>query len=172
MMTTTSKATTPPAPDANKRRMTIERSYKASIEDVWELWTTDEGIESWWGPEGFSVKVRKLDLRPGGELKYAMTATAPEQIDFMKRAGMPLTTETQVKYTEVVPHQRLGYTTVADFIPGMKPYDVETTVEFHASAQGVRMVLTFDAMHDETWTQRQRMGHESQLRKLDQVLAK
>ncbi len=62
-----------------KRRITIERTYKAPIEDVWELWTTKDGIESWWGPEGFTVKVHKLDLRPGGELRYAMIATAPER---------------------------------------------------------------------------------------------
>ncbi len=36
-----------------KRRITIERTYQASIEDVWELWTTKEGIESWWGPGRF-----------------------------------------------------------------------------------------------------------------------
>ena len=32
-------------------RITIERTYRASVEDVWDLWTTKEGIESWWGPE-------------------------------------------------------------------------------------------------------------------------
>ena len=31
-------------------KIRIERTYNASIEDVWELWTTKEGIESWWGP--------------------------------------------------------------------------------------------------------------------------
>lgn len=29
------------------------------------------------------------------------------------------------------------------------------------------MVLTFDAMHDEIWTQRAVMGRESELRKLE-----
>jgi hypothetical protein len=33
------------------------------------------------------------------------------------------------------------------------------------------MVLTFDAMHDETWTQRSVMGRESELGKLAKVLA-
>ena len=40
------------------------------------LRTTKDGIESWWGPGGFTVKVRKLDLRSGGELHYAMIAIA------------------------------------------------------------------------------------------------
>ena len=112
-----------------------------------------------------------LDLRAGGELRYAMTAVAPEQVQFMKNAGMPLTTEGKIAYTEVVPRKRLAYIHLADFVPGVEPYDVATLVEFHAEGKSVRMVLTFDAMHDEQWTQMAVMGHESQLAKLENVLA-
>jgi uncharacterized protein YndB with AHSA1/START domain len=35
----------------------IERTYRASVEELWELWTTKEGFESWWGPDGFRVEV-------------------------------------------------------------------------------------------------------------------
>ena len=86
-----------------RKRITMERVYQADIRDVWDLWTTKEGIESWWGPGGFTVKVRKLELRPGGQLLYAMTAIDPPQVAFMKKAGMPLTTEAQITFTEVVP---------------------------------------------------------------------
>ena len=48
---------------------------------------------------------------------------------------------------------------------------VETLVEFHEKGQDVRMVLTFDAMHDEEWTRRMSMGHESQLGKFERVIA-
>jgi hypothetical protein len=44
-------------------------------------------------------------------------------------------------------------------------------VEFHEKGQDVRMVLTFDAMHDEEWTRRMSMGHESQLGKFEKVIA-
>ena len=30
-----------------RRRITLERTYKASLQDVWDMWTTKEGIESW-----------------------------------------------------------------------------------------------------------------------------
>jgi uncharacterized protein YndB with AHSA1/START domain len=155
---------------ATRRWITLERTYDAPVEDVWELWTTKEGIESWWGPEGFSVTVRQLDLRPGGQLLYAMTAVAPAQVGFMKRAGMPVTTEARLTYTEIVPHRRLAYTHLADFIPGVPPYEVATIVELKPSAQGVRMVLTFEAMHDEEWTQRAIGGWESGLGRLAKVI--
>lgn len=155
-----------------KRTITIERIYDAAIEEVWELWTTRDGIESWWGPEGFTVTVQSIDLRSGGVLVYAMTATGPDQIGFMNRAGMPLTTVSRVTYAEVVAPRRLAYEHVVDFVPGVDPYDVTHVVELFAVAGGVRMVLTIDAMHDETWTQRAVMGWESELGKLGGQLAR
>jgi uncharacterized protein YndB with AHSA1/START domain len=154
-----------------RKRITLTRSYDATLDEVWELWTTREGIESWWGPDGFSVKVKKLELRPGGVMLYAMSATAPEQVEFMKKAGMPTTTETSITFTEVTPRARLGYLNRADFIPGVEPYDVAQLVEFLEEAKGVRLRLTFDAMHDEIWTQRMTAGWEEQLQKLSRTLA-
>ena len=90
----------------SRRMITIERTFNAAIEDVWALWTTADGIESWWGPEGFRVKVRTLDLRPGGALHYDMIAVGPDQIAFMKKAGMPLSQLTRATYKEVKPHAR------------------------------------------------------------------
>jgi len=72
---------------SERRQVTLERSFESSIEEVWDLWTTKEGIESWWGPDGFATKVQKLDLRPGGELLYTMTAVGADQIAFMNNAG-------------------------------------------------------------------------------------
>ena len=154
-----------------RAQFSLERSYAASLDEVWALWTTKNGIESWWGPEGFDVTVRGIDLRPGGELLYVMTAVRAQEIAFMKQAGMPLATEAKVTYTVVQPQTRLGYSTLTDFVPGVEPYDVATLVELQAVSDGVRMVLTFDAMHDAQWTEQARAGHESQLRKLDALLA-
>ena len=63
----------------DRKRITLERDYRADIQDVWDMWTTKDGIESWWGPGGFAVTVQKLDLRPGGELHYDMIATDPRR---------------------------------------------------------------------------------------------
>jgi len=153
-----------------RRKVVLERTFNAAIEDVWELWTTKEGIEAWWGPEGFAVKVRTLEVRPGGELAYAMTATAPEQIEFLKKAGMPITQEARVTYTEVVRPKRLAFRQVADFIPNVKPYEVALEIDFDTSPNGVRMILTLDAMHDEQWTRLAVMGWESELGKLARLL--
>ena len=153
-----------------RARFSLERAYAATIDEAWALWTTKLGIESWWGPEGFDVRVTSLDLRPGGDLVYLMTAVAPQQVAFMKQAGMPLATECRVTYTEVTPPSRLAYKTLADFVPGVAPYEVATIVQLKAVNDGVWLLISVDAMHDEIWTERARAGHESQMRKLDALL--
>jgi uncharacterized protein YndB with AHSA1/START domain len=157
--------------EANARpQHKIERTYQATLDEVWELWTTKDGIESWWGPEGFAVAVRVLDLRPGGTLRYILTATGAGQIAYMQKAGMPLATEVKLGFTEVLPLRRIRYVTTVDFVAGVQPYEVATLVEFFPVAEGVRMVLTIDAMHDESWTGRARQGWHSQLGKLDAII--
>ena len=156
---------------SERPKLTLERTFKASIDEVWELWTTKEGIESWWGPEGFSVAVRDLDLRPGGNLTYAMTATGPEQAEYMKKAGMPLTTENRVTFTNIEPPRRLVYNELADFVPGVDPYEVETIVELSEVSDGVHLVLTFEAMHDDHWTRMAILGREGELDRLAKLLA-
>jgi uncharacterized protein YndB with AHSA1/START domain len=155
-----------------RRMITIERTFNAAIEDVWALWTTADGIESWWGPEGFRVKVRTLELRPGGALHYDMIAVGPDQIAFMKKAGMPLSQATRATYKEVKPHTRLALDHVVDFVPGVEAYDTATIVELAARGADTHLVLTIEAMHDERWTQMAVMGWESELGKLAQTLAK
>jgi uncharacterized protein YndB with AHSA1/START domain len=154
----------------DRKRITLERTWRATAEEVWALWTTREGIESWWGPEGFRVEVRSLDLRPGGELHYAMIAAAPETIAFMKREGMPTAQACHLRYTEVAPLRRLAWIHAADFIPGVAPYEVASAVELHPVPGGVRLTLALDPMHDELWTGRAVAGWEMELGKLGRVL--
>lgn len=153
-------------------RITLERRYRTTLPELWDLWTTKEGIESWWGPEGFRVEVEKLDVRVGGEVVYWMIAATPEMEKFMASAGMPSRHQARLRYTEVAPNARLAYMHAADFIPNVPSYDVATVVEFFAHGPEVELRLSFDPMHDELWTQRQQQGWISELGKLGKVLAR
>lgn len=155
-----------------KRRVTLERTFAAPIAHVWELWTTKAGIESWWGPHGFRVEVHSIDLRPGGEMHYSMIAIAPEMIEFMKKANMPTATRHKLTYREIVPNKRLAYLQLTDFVPGVAPYDIDTVVELEETPKGVKMTLTFDAMHDDMWTDRATQGWGQQFEKLEKVFGR
>jgi uncharacterized protein YndB with AHSA1/START domain len=153
--------------DTLDRRLTVERTYKASIEDLWELCTTRYGLELWWGPDGHSVKVSKLELRSGGDVEYAVTATEPAQIERRKSEGMPVTSEGKITFTEVAPRRHFAYQEIA---PGSEPYVVSTDIELHTIAHGTSMVVRFDPMHDPAETQRAVTSWEAGLSKLADVL--
>jgi uncharacterized protein YndB with AHSA1/START domain len=155
-----------------RRMITIERTFRAAIEDVWTLWTTADGIEAWWGPEGFRVKVRKLELRSGGALHYDMIAVGADQIAYMKRAGMPVAQPCRATIDEVTPPRRLAFTCVVDFVPGVAVYEAATVVELTTRGADTHLVLTIEAMHDEQWTNMAVMGWQSELGKLAQALAR
>lgn len=152
------------APRATK---TIERRYRASIEDVWDLWTTKGGFESWWGPQGFRAEVSELDARVGGALRYEMIADSAEMIAALKQMGRPPSHATSSRFTELRPRERLMLTNVIDFIPGVASYESHIAVDFTVEGDHVRMVVTLDAMHSEETTRMQEEGFTSQLTKLD-----
>ncbi len=158
------------SPGPRRGKVTLERIFKASLDETWDLWTTSAGLESWWGPYGFVTKVRSLDLRPGGTFEYAMKATDDPQVEALTAAGLPLLNIGRSTYTEVVPRSRLAYRTTVDFVPGVANYEITTVVELHDSPAGVRLTLTQDEMHDIEWTQQAALGLDQQLSRLVKVI--
>ena len=61
--------------DRTRAGIVVERTYRARVEELWELWTTKEGFESWWGPQDFRADVHTLEARPGGA-PYAAASSA------------------------------------------------------------------------------------------------
>jgi uncharacterized protein YndB with AHSA1/START domain len=150
-----------------KPKVVIERTYRARVEELWALWTTKDGFESWWGPEGFRVEVHALEARLGGALAYDMIADAPEAIEAMRRGGHAVTHGTRGTFAEFDLHRRLTLTHVIDFLPGVAPYESTMVVEFQELGESTRMVVTLYPMHDEATTRMSEMGFTSQLGKLD-----
>jgi uncharacterized protein YndB with AHSA1/START domain len=155
------------AAGATRPKVVVERTYRARADELWELWTTKEGFESWWGPEGFRVEVHALEARVGGALHYDMIADAPEHIAAMKQMGRPVSHESHGTFTELRPHERLAITHVIDFLPGVEPYESTMAVDLFPSGDSVRMVVTLDPMHTDEITKMSTMGFTSQLTKLD-----
>lgn len=148
--------------------LVIERIYKADVEELWELWTTKDGLESWWGPDQFRADVHKVDARLDGALHYDMIADTPEAVAAMESMGAPTSQPCRGTFSEFAPNERLVLTQIIDFLPGVAPYESTMAVDFFPVADGkVRMVVTLSRMHDAATTAMQEEGFTSQLSKLD-----
>lgn len=83
-----------------KKELRIVRTFDAPRELVWKAWTVPEQLMKWWGPEGFTSPVCKVDLRVGGKYLYCMRGAAgPGQpvMDFWSGGT----------YKEIIPMEKL-----------------------------------------------------------------
>ena len=62
------------------REITITRVMDAPRDLVFEVWTKQEHLPKWWGPEGFTSTFHKFELRPGGIWEFIMHG--PDGVDF------------------------------------------------------------------------------------------
>ena len=151
--------------------LVVERSYEATPQELWELWTTKEGLESWWGPEGFRVEVKTIDARSGGKLSFDMIAEAPEMVAAMKELGRPRSHNTQATFAEYDPYTRLRMLYIIDFVPGRRPYENNIVAELIPKGAQVTMRVSIDAHPDDELTQGTLQGFTSQLTKLPAALS-
>jgi uncharacterized protein YndB with AHSA1/START domain len=102
------------------RELSITRTLNAPIELVWKVWTEPKHIAKWWGPNGFTNTIYKMEVKPGGIWDFTMHG--PDGTDF----------KNQNMYVEVVKYEKL----IFDHISAPK---FRFTVNF--KAQGKKTLL-------------------------------
>lgn len=81
-----------------ERSMVIQRRIRAPRHLVWGAWVNSERLPQWWGPDGFSCRTKRIDLRSGGEWVFDMIA--PDGTVFPNHH----------RYSEISPQDRICYT--------------------------------------------------------------
>jgi uncharacterized protein YndB with AHSA1/START domain len=81
-----------------ERTMVLQRVINAPRSAVWAAWVNPETLPKWWGPDGFTCRTKRIDLRAGGEWVFDMIG--PDGTVFPNHH----------QYGEVRPTDRLGYT--------------------------------------------------------------
>ena len=59
---------------AGKQDLVFVRVFDAPIERVWRAWSDPEQVKRWWGPDGFTCPVARMDVREGGKSLVCMRA--------------------------------------------------------------------------------------------------
>jgi len=77
----------------------IERIFETSPDVVWKMWTDADSFKTWYGPNGFSIEVLKMDVVKGGEQLICM---------IMPGGGRKM--YTTGNYKDVVVNKKLVYT--------------------------------------------------------------
>jgi uncharacterized protein YndB with AHSA1/START domain len=81
-----------------RRTMILQRVIRAPRKLVWAAWMNPATLPQWWGPDGYSCKTARIDLREGGEWVFDMIG--PDGTVWPNHH----------RYGAVRPEDRLGYT--------------------------------------------------------------
>ncbi|MDD2313245.1 MAG: SRPBCC family protein [Proteiniphilum sp.] len=65
--------------DKENSTIYIKRDFNASLQRVWQAWTTAELLDRWWGPEPWRAETKAIDFREGGYWLYAMVGPEGER---------------------------------------------------------------------------------------------
>ena len=79
------------------RTMAFSRVIKAPVAMVWGAWMNPATLPLWWGPDGFSCRTSRIDLRAGGEWVFDMIG--PDRTVYLNHH----------RYTVVRPETRIEY---------------------------------------------------------------
>lgn len=80
-----------------ERTMLLQRVIHAPRSLVWGAWVNPETLPQWWGPDGFSCRTDRIDLRQGGEWLFDMIG--PDGTVYPNHH----------LYSEIRPEERLRY---------------------------------------------------------------
>lgn len=79
------------------REINISRLLNAPVELVWEVWTDPEHIKNWWGPNGFTNTISKMQVEEGGEWNLVMHG--PDGKDYKNKSV----------FKELIKHKKIVY---------------------------------------------------------------
>jgi uncharacterized protein YndB with AHSA1/START domain len=131
--------------NASQDAVVIERSFAAPVALVWKMWTDPEHFKAWYGPDGATIPVAKMDVRVGGTRLVCMEMQFPNGPMQMWFTG---------EFREVVENERLVYTesmsdehgtvkSAAEMgMPEGHPTTTEVRVEFSDNGGSTKMVMT------------------------------
>lgn len=128
--------------DKSKRTITINRTFNAPIELVWEAWTQPEHIAKWWSPKGMETKIIEHDFSVGGKWKYSMPM--PNGQEFVADG----------EYTEII--KLVKIISLANFRPMTEGVEIQSLFE----KDGSKTNFTFNIVHptEEYKIQQEKMG--------------
>ncbi len=95
----------------------ITREFDAPRHLVYRVWTTPELIRQWWSARRGEVTVAEIDLRVGGQWRYAMIAHGEFEVAF------------HGEFREVVPNERIVRTEIYEPFPEAPAVSTETFTE-------------------------------------------
>lgn len=146
------------SPVPQGQELVITRTFDAPRDLVFKAFAEVERLARWWGPKGCTIRVSKLEFRPGGIFHYRMSFAGgpemwgrftyreivpPEKIVWVNAFSDQDGNLTRAPFGETIPLEILNTVTLADL-------DGKTVLTLHSSPLDATAeeIATFVGMFD------------------------
>lgn len=137
--------------------LTIERTYDASPEEVWEAWTDPQALIRWFGPaDTGSVLGADLDVQPGGHYRIAFSTKDGEQHEV---SGI---------YREVQPPHKLVFSWAWRSTPERESL---VSLLFQPAGAGTHLIFRHEEFFDDAAREGHSRGWAGAFEKLERYLS-
>lgn len=121
------------------KTLVVERSFAAARERVWAAYTDPELLARWWGPVGWTTRIKHMDFSDGGYQLYGMTCEDPEQADWYGKTSWG-----KAVYRNIRPMDSFEYTDyfcneAGETVSGMPA--ATTHIAFHDEGDSTHIVM-------------------------------
>lgn len=105
----------------------VTRYYDAPRELVYRAWSDPGQLAKWWGPRGFTIITKSMEVRPGGAWVFDMRG--PDNTLYPNR----------IVYSEIIPGRKVAYFHTGEDECADAEFHAEIT--FEDDGQGTRVTL-------------------------------
>ena len=154
------------------KQIEVTRTFNASVEMVWKVWTDPELVKRWWGPKHFTSPVAKIDFREGG--KSLVSMKAPKEMGGQEHYSI-------WEYVKIIPLQTIEFIqNLADEggnkidpiklgMPPDFPLDIRTVVTFKALESNKTEMTVTEYAEFGTISNFAQIGLEQSLEKMGEI---
>lgn len=152
------------------KKLNIERTFNASISNVWKAFTDPALLKKWWAPDGMESSFTSVDLRKGGLFRFCFKTS--DGTEYWGRGEYQSIVEPNfISYLDTfsdtegnsVPPSMYG-------MPGDEIVASLVEIKFNSDRDKTLMSITMDNTYDEAMTNDMTNGWNSMFDKLEQII--
>ena len=109
-------------------KVTYRRHFDVPVRLAFEAWSSQEHLEQWWGPDGFTVTTKSMDFSKGGLWDFVMHG--PDGRDYKNK----------IQFMEIKKPHSIFYKHVGHG-EGVKEVGFQSRIIFEEAGEGTNLTI-------------------------------
>ncbi|MCW7470725.1 SRPBCC family protein [Leptospira kanakyensis] len=109
-------------------KVTYKKYFDVPVDLLFEVWSSPEHLTEWWGPDGFTLTIKRLDFSNGGIWEFIMHG--PDGHDYKNK----------IQFLEIQKPNLISYKHIGDG-EGDEDVNFQSKIIFETSGNGTNLLM-------------------------------